>query len=284
MDISKMRVLNIGRSAVTLRTTAAGKQMTIKIPEMLRVQAGTFSMGSTRIHDAQPIRQVTLPDFAIGKYAVTNGEYSDYLRVMGYGVPNLRKNPKFALIWDKHDAVFESRPVVRVSWNDIMLQGTGFEKYLPGYCKFLREITKSDENPSGRKFRLPTEAEWEYAARGPEGRTFPWGDEWDESKVVFDASASQPVNTHPEGTSWCGAMNMSGNVNEWVLDWYADSYNAKDLINPKGPENGAYRVLRGGCWKNDDFDRIAQMSAWRGANSSNHDDVFVGFRLVEELG
>ncbi|MFA5104981.1 MAG: SUMF1/EgtB/PvdO family nonheme iron enzyme [Candidatus Margulisiibacteriota bacterium] len=243
VEINGMRVGNVGRQAVTLRPIA--QEMTVRVPDMVRVAGGMFSMGSTRFTDARPIRQVTLRDFAIGKHPVTNGEYLDFLQVMGYKVPDIVANPEFA-----------SHPVVNISWNDVMNDKTG-------YCRFLRDITKTDESPSGRKFSLPTEAQWEFAARGTEGRTYPWGSESYEGRVNFNSKGTTPVDAHLLGATPSGIFGMSGNVWEWCADWYG-TYTGNNLTNPKGPEKGTYRVLRGGSWYNDHSGRL--MAAFRSLN------------------
>ncbi|MCX5749392.1 MAG: SUMF1/EgtB/PvdO family nonheme iron enzyme, partial [Candidatus Saganbacteria bacterium] len=144
--IRGMRVIRIEEKHVVLQPIAL--EARVNLPEMVRVAGGKFSMGSTRFSDAQPIREVTLRDFAIGKYPVTNGEYLGFLQAMNREIPQLVANTEFAL-----------HPVVNVSWNDAT-----------EYCKFLMETT-------GRKFGLLTEAQWEFAARGTEGRIYPWGNE-----------------------------------------------------------------------------------------------------------
>jgi len=228
------------------------RQITVAISEMIGIQGGTFTMGSTRWTDTQPIRQVTLTEYAIGKYPVTNAEWLGYLQVAGKTVPDLVSNPDMT-----------NHPVVNVSWNDAM-----------NYCTFLMEIT-------GRRFGLPTEAQWEFAARGTEGRTYPWGNESYEGRVNFNSGGTTRVNNFPTGATPSGIFDMAGNVWEWTMDCYADGYSAKDLTDPKGPGSGTYKVLRGGSWCSSFSDEL--MAAYRCNVIPEYQDLDIGLRLAEDL-
>jgi formylglycine-generating enzyme required for sulfatase activity len=145
---------------------------------------------------------------------------------------------------------------------------------------------------------LPTEAEWEYAARGPEGNVYPWGDAFDPTKLNYcelscynmwrDTSYEDgydglaPVGSFETGASWCGALDMAGNAAEWVADWYAEDYYANSpALNPQGPDSGTERVFRGGA-----SNHVASYvrSAWRASQPPTY-DIYgnVGFRCAQSI-
>jgi len=222
------------------------------IPETINIPAGKFPMGSIDGDaDSQPVRDVKISAFKMGKYEVTNEEYRAYLKAKGQEIPESVADEKLS----RH-------PVVNVTWNDAVK-----------YCEWLSKET-------GRRFRLPTEAEWEYAARGPKGNKYPWGNEWDASKATFDANGTTPVDAHPEGKSPFGMMNMAGNVYEWVGDWHAE-YNSKDIVDPKGPNSGKLKVVRGGAWFLNFPDGLP--SAFRFEFIPGVRDDFLGFRVAADL-
>lgn len=143
--------------------------------------------------------------------------------------------------------------------------------------------------------RLLSEAEWEYAARGPESTKFPWGDAFEKTHLNYcDASCpsgvgdptfddgypeTAPVGSFPDGVSWCGAMDMAGNVREWVADWKG-YYSADRQVDPQGPAEGDQYVTRGGCWLDTPDDIL---SANRGANSLDYSRHKVGIRCALDV-
>ena len=188
--------------------------------DMVFVAGGTFTMGATAEQgsDAEsnekPTHSVTVSDFYIGKYEVTQAQW---IAVMGSNPSNFQG---------------DNLPVEKVSWNDIQ--------------EFIKKLNAQ----TGKKFRLPTEAEWEYAARGgnqSKGYKYSGSDNIDEVAWYEDNSNSK---THPVGQkrpNELGIYDMTGNVCEWCQDWYG-SYSSDAQTNPTGPSSGSYRVLRGGSW------------------------------------
>ena len=222
--------------------------------EMIFVQGGTFEMGSEDSYseegynDENPMHLVTLSSFEMGKYEVTQGQWK---KVMG-------SNPSHL----KGDLL----PVDRVSWDDVQIF-----------------ITKLNEQ-TGLEYRLPTEAEWEFAARGgmEENSTVYAGSNTIEDVTWFDGnSGNVSHNVGGKQANELGIFDMSGNVYEWCKDWYSISYYSDSPSdNPQGPSTGFYRVFRGGSWYNiDDHCRVAHRNAYY-SNSRNY---YLGFRLARSL-
>jgi formylglycine-generating enzyme required for sulfatase activity len=220
------------------------------------VPAGEFTMGSDDGgSDERPAHTVYLDAFAIDRTEVTNAQYARCVQAGACRPPDPSRSSTRADYFA--DPRYADYPVIYVSWDDAR-----------AYCAW-----------AGR--RLPTEAEWEKAARGTDGRTYPWGDEWDASKANTDEAGpgdTTPVGAYPQGASPYGALDMAGNVWEWVADWYgANYYRESPGENPLGPASGAYRVVRGGSWNN--YQWLAR-AAIRGRNTPGNRDDDVGFRCA----
>jgi formylglycine-generating enzyme required for sulfatase activity len=191
--------------------------------DMVRVSGGTFTMGCTPEQgggcdsDERPTHQVTLSDFEIGKYEVTQAQWQ---AVMGNNPSSFKG---------------DNLPVERVSWTEVQ--------------EFIKKLNAA----TGGNYRLPTEAEWEYAARGgSRSRGYKYSGSGNIGDVAWyeDNSGSK---THPVGTKQAnelGIHDMSGNVWEWVSDWYG-GYSGNAQTNPQGASSGSYRVFRGGSWIHD---------------------------------
>jgi len=218
---------------------------------MVYVPGGEFEMGSTEGDgDEQPVHTVALDAFWIDRTEVSNDQFAAFLNVQGNqeegGVTWLDLEDEDCLI-EQVDGEFRPKsgyadhPVIEVTWYGAA-----------AYCEWAGA-------------RLPTEAEWEYAARGPEGHIYPWGNEDPTCNLARYSECSGRtvlVGSLPDGASWCGALGLAGNVWEWVADWHdGDYYESSPSRNPLGPEEGDGRVLRGGSWI---YDAGHLLSAYRG--------------------
>jgi len=195
---------------------------------MIQVPAGAFVMGDDAGNDDEkPARAVRMPDFKIDRYEVTVGEFRAFVQATNYRTLAEQAGRPWNETWrvDEVGARFD-HPVRYVSWWDA-----------DKYCRWLGK-------------RLPTEAEWEYAARGSDGRAYPWGDNFDPSRVPGPRDTA-PVGVYLANQSPFGAYDMAGNVWEWVNDWYRPDYYAQGQNdNPPGPAQADQRVIRGGSFTN----------------------------------
>ena len=229
--------------------------------KMKYVQGGSFMMGCTSEQggdcdsDEKTLRRVTVSDYYIGVFEVTQGQWE---KVMGTSVTQQRnkKDPSSSLRGTGSDY-----PMYYVSWEEAMA--------------FCRELSRQ----TGKTYTLPTEAQWEYAARGgsqPDGSKYS-GSYSVDAVAWYDGNSNS--STHPVGTkrpNALGLYDMSGNVWEWCLDWYGD-YRDYDTENPTGASSGSYRVLRGGSWY--DVARSCRISN-RNYNSPGNRYNHNGFRVV----
>lgn len=195
-------------------------------PALVQIPAGFFQMGcETGQDNEKPVHRVWVDEFLLAAYQVTNAEYDRFLRATGTLPPPFWNQPEFA---------HPQQPVVGVSWFQAV-----------GYCEWLSAC-------SGKTYRLPSEAEWERAARGGrEGTLYPWGNEAPQSLPGYAGrwqSGPEPVGgSEPNGF---GLFNMCDNVHEWCSDWYdAAYYSVSPERNPRGPEQGERRASRGGSWR-----------------------------------
>ena len=228
--------------------------------QMVFVEGGSFMMGATKeqekdFYAGNPAHKVTLSDFYISRYQVTQAEWH---AVMG-------SDPT-----DLFNKGCDQCPVEGVSWDDTQV-----------FLKRLNQLT-------GKRYCLPTEAQWEYAARGgnkSKGYTYAGSNDID--KVAwYDGNYRQSKHgaygtTHPVGTkapNELGLYDMSGNVCEWCSDWYGRDYYANSPdTNPNGPDTGSYRVLRGGSWY---YDHADSNVAFRNFYAPARETCFYGFRLA----
>lgn len=188
--------------------------------DMIKIPEGEFIMGTnTRHRDEQPEHIVYLDAFYIDKHEVTNEDYKKFVDDVSYDAPSHWKNGKVSDLMKKH-------PVVYVSWFDA-----------DNYCKWKGK-------------RLPREREWEKASRGTDGRMFPWGNMWDMNKSnnpIKESTGTEPIGSYEDGKSPYGLYDTSGNVWEWVDDYYL-GHPGQEFESPE--YNRKYRLLKGGSWWN----------------------------------
>jgi formylglycine-generating enzyme required for sulfatase activity len=194
---------------------------------LLYVPEGPFTMGSEDGYsDERPVHTVTLPAFWVDQTEVTNGMYAGCVAAGECAAPRRKSSNLIDYYYGFEGYV--DYPVLFISWQDAS-----------DYCTWV-----------GR--RLPTEAEWEKAARGTDGRPYPWGSALpDASLTNFDHILDDVtrVGNYPDGRSPYGALDLAGNVLEWTADWYGEEYYAASPdFDPQGPETGRHRVIRGGSW------------------------------------
>jgi formylglycine-generating enzyme len=198
----------------------------LREPQLVTVPAGFFHMGSEEGQDNErPIHGVWIDAFQLAAHQVTNAEYASFLQHTG------KLAPPF---WSKPDFNSQNQPVVAVSWHEATQ-----------YCEYLSNLT-------GKSYRLPTEAEWERAARGGvEGARFPWGDAPPESLPNYvNRWHSGPEPVGQSAPNAYGLYDICANVHEWCSDWYdAEYYATSPERNPRGPETGTRRASRGGSWR-----------------------------------
>lgn len=195
-------------------------------PALVVIPAGWFLMGCDAGQDNEkPVHRVWVDEFLLAACQVTNADYKRFIQVTGSSPPPF---------WSDTNLNQPNQPVVGVSWHEAT-----------SYCAWLKTVT-------GKNFRLPTEAEWERAARGDrEGALFPWGDEPPQTRPGYSGRwQSGPEAVGGGEPNAFGLHNMCDNVHEWCSDWYSpDYYAVSPERNPRGPETGQRRASRGGSWR-----------------------------------
>lgn len=237
---------------------------------MVEIPSGSFPMGvppgdRDGGRDEYPRHEVLLDTFWIDQFEVTNGRYVEFVKSAGHRVPQNPTNPTRNL-W-QGDSITESlveRPVINVDWFDA-----------DAYCKWAGK-------------RLPTEAEWEKAAKGTSDRRFPWGNVEPTGKHLnynqrwIGEKTLMPVGSYEAGKSPYGVYDVVGNVWEWVNDWYdARYYEKSPSKNPTGPQEGTKKVIRGAGWQNETptvriFTRVDSDPTMRNEST--------GFRCAADVG
>lgn len=240
---------------------------------MIAVPAGEFVMGSDKWAAEQPPQRIYLDAYFIDKYPVTNGQFKKFVEETNYvtdaekegaGMVRIgrRLKPFPGANWKMPDGATsiegkDNYPVTQVSYNDAM-----------AYCQW----TGKD---------LPTEAQWEKAARGPDGNEYPWGNsEPDDTMANFDKiiGETSPVDQFDKGQSYYGAFDMAGNVNQWCKDWYGEG--ERGPRNPTGPETGKERVIKGGSF-DEGIDSLRSPN--RNRFEPDYSSYLFGFRCAKKM-
>lgn len=227
------------------------------VPEMVRIPAGEFTMGADDgDEDERPAHTVYLDEYSIGVHPITHRQYAHFVAETSHRVPAVYELPLIVTNGGRDRERMFRRLSAHYVWNDSQAPSARLDHPVTlirwedaeAYCKWLADI-------SGLPIRLPTEAEWEKAARGGlERARYPWGNELDPLRANFltDPSLKMSHGTTPTRTfapNGYGLYDVIGNVWEWVSDWYGpDVYKSSPDRNPRGPVDGRLRVLRGGGW------------------------------------
>ncbi len=258
---------------------------------MAYIPAGEFQMGSeTGDDDEKPIHTVSLDAFWMDLTEVTNAMFEQFANASGYQTTAEKEGS--AWVFDLQSKEWKDTsgadwrhpqgPESSIRFIERSSSGAGELGDAAAYCEW-----------AGR--RLPTEAEWEKAARGTDGRTYPWGEDapngelanfadrslevnWADKNVDDGYQFTAPVGSYPKGVSPYGIFDLAGNVWEWVADWYSETYyQSAPRNNPAGPASGEYRVLRGGSWSDEARNlRAANRSRYNPGNRLNN----IGFRCA----
>jgi len=252
--------------------------------EQVWVPAGCFMMGTSaeqaeavgaqnppafvrrELPSEQPQHEVCLTvGYWIDKYEVTNAAFQAFVDDGGYTTQEFWSEDGWTWLQQQNlenlpdncvEEMTDDQPRVCVTWYEA-----------EAYAQW-------------RGGSLPTEAQWEFAARGPESKIYPWGDEWDEARAnIVDSEGLTAVGSYPDGVSWVGAHDLSGNAMEWTRDWLDAEYYAEGVRDdPTGPENGRIKVERGGWWESNPL--VGRAAYRHYEDPPTYSDHHIGFRIV----
>lgn len=247
------------------------------------VPAGTFQMGTD---ETDPAGELAPPDWAAVELLGERPQHEVALST-GYWIDETEVTNQVYQAFVDDGGYQDQKPWSEDGWAWLADRDA---TALPGACVDAKPdeprvcITwyEAEAYAAWRGGALPTEAQWEFAARGPASSIFPWGDEWDEAKAnVVDSDASTPVGSLPDGASWVGALDMAGNAMEWVADWFSISYYKQEVRDdPTGPDFGSKKVEKGGWWGAVPY--MARSAYRHFEDPPNYQDHHIGVRIVSE--
>ena len=293
--------VDAGPNFVTIEASAEGgwpminrpvEFMVYPVPEMINIPASEFTMGCPEgdpywdngaTDDEKPLHTHMVGEYDIGKYEVTNAEYAAFVESGGYNDPTYWSEPGWLILEDGG----MSEPYY---WRNPSFSGPGKEDYpviglmwyeVEAFCNWFSEVT-------GETWRMPSEAEWEKAARGDaDTRYYPWGTSWNNNKCNTNRDnlyyGTSPVGAYsPDGDSPYGCADMLGNAIEWTNDWYSGSiYEQYEQGNLDPASSGSSKVARGGVWWVNNRYYIRVSHRWNKSPMDTDDGN--GFRLVREM-
>ena len=267
-----------GQTAGQTRTDTSGI-------EQVWVPAGTFTMGTDakaiaaleeqsppdwvtpEFPSEQPAHEVTLTKgYWIDKDEVSNAAFAAFVDAGGY----------------TNQALWSPDGWTWLGGKDATRLPLHCQGDVPEHPRMCLTWFEAEAYAAWRGGRLPTEAEWEYAARGPESKVYPWGDTFDRDRAnVLNSVAPKPVGSYPTGVSWVGANDMAGNAMEWVSDWlWADYYATSPATDPTGPAIGTIKVEKGGWWGSNEF--VARSAYRHYEDPPTYGDKHIGFRVASQ--
>jgi formylglycine-generating enzyme required for sulfatase activity len=267
-----------GGTAGQVRTDAFGI-------EQVWVPAGTFTMGTdaaaiatlakqsppdwvaSEFPSEQPGHEVTLTKgFWIDRHEVSNADFAAFRAAGGY----------------TNQALWSADGWTWLGRRDAARLPLHCEGDVPDQPRMCITWYEAEAYAAWRAGRLPTEAEWEYAARGPKSTVYPWGDTFDRERAnVLNSVAPKPVGSYPTGASWVGALDMSGNAMEWVADWLDTAYyTTSPATDPTGPATGEVKVEKGGWWGSNEF--VARSAYRHYEDPPTYGDKHIGFRVASQ--
>jgi formylglycine-generating enzyme required for sulfatase activity len=255
---------------------AGGTRKDARGVDQVWVPAGTFRMGSgdttglrpprwavKELASEQPEHPVRITrGFWMDTYEVTNARFREFVNAGGY---------RTRAFWSKEGWAW--REAKRLTAPDSCIEEVDTH---PRVCVSWYE---AEAYARWRGGRLPTQAEWEYAARGPESRVYPWGNVFDPGRCnVVGSAGPVPVGSYRAGVSWVGAHDMAGNAMEWVQDWLGPDYTTSVGDDPPGPREGTVKIEKGGWWGSNPF--VARAAYHHFEDPPTYEDHHIGFRIV----